>query len=336
VTPSRDHGGGIDAAIARYGGTRAEWIDLSTGINPSPYPLPELHQDVWSALPDHSRIETLEDAARSFWGVPPALQIVSAGGASALIAALPHVIAGQTVNIPSPTYNEHKAAFEANGWRDTDGKADATVLVHPNNPDGRFWDDTPRDGVGQLIVDESFCDPTPDRSFVRGYSTSRVDTEDFSKTTTYAETRQTPPIILKSFGKFWGLAGLRLGFAICAPDIATKLRDQLGPWAVSGPACQIGALALKDKDWAARTRERLNSAALRMDRLLAASGFVHEGGTGLFRLVEVKDAKTTQDHLARHHILTRIFPYSDTWLRFGLPGAPAQWDQLETALKTHP
>ena len=136
-------------------------------------------------------------------------------------------------------------------------------------------------------------------------------------------------VVLKSFGKFWGLAGMRLGFAIAQPTTIARMRDMIGPWAVSGPALRIGAVALEDHDWAAATRQRLTQDAARLDALINAPVV---GGTSLFSLYDVGDAKTWQDRLAAHHVWSRIFPYSSRWVRLGLPGTPAQWEHLERAL----
>lgn len=308
MTTPRDHGGGLDAAVATYGGTRADWLDLSTGINPQPYPVGDIGADIWTALPDQSAMDRLLAAARAFWTMPDGAHIVAAGGASALIAQMPQVWGGTRVTIPAPTYNEHAAAFQAQGWHvQADGQADVRVLVHPNNPDGRLW---PTDRPPcPTIIDESFCDVTPKASHV-------------------AQAANPDCVILKSFGKFWGLAGLRLGFAICPPVVARKLRDGLGPWAVSGPALEIGARALEDVAWADTTRARLVADAARLDKMV---GWPVVGGTDLFRLYEVDDAAAMQDKLARGHVWSRIFPYSKTWIRLGLPH-PDRWDHLKAAL----
>ncbi len=302
----RDHGGGLDAAVAAYGGVRSDWLDLSTGINPVPYPVGEITAGAWTALPDQGAMDRLLAAARVFWNVPDGAEVVAANGASALIAAMPHVWDGTRVSIPAPTYNEHAAAFAANGWQ-VGERGDVHVVVHPNNPDGRVWGDAP--SARSIVIDESFCDVMPEASHV-------------------ARAVHPDTVILKSFGKFWGLAGARLGFAICAPEIAQKLRDQLGPWAVAGPALEIGARALEDVAWAEATRDRLATDAKRLDDLV---GWDLVGGTDLFRTYAVPDAAATQDKLARGHVWSRIFPYSKTWIRLGLP-APDQWDQLEAAL----
>ena len=311
MIPNRDHGGGVDAAMAIYGGKRTDWLDLSTGINPVPYPIPTLAADAWSALPDKDAFARLHALARSFWQVPPDAAVIGAAGASAIIAALPRLAAAGQVNIPGPTYNEHGAAFRAAGWTVDDVAQDAIVAVHPNNPDGRLWQ-VSHLNAPLTIIDESFCDVAPELSLIN--LAARPGT-----------------IVLKSFGKFWGLAGLRLGFAIGDPALIGKLGDMLGPWQISGPALAIGAEALADPQWADDTRVRLRSDAARLDQLLSSKGAQPLGGTSLFRLYEVQDAKAAQHQLAQHHVWSRIFPYADNWLRLGLP-APDRWTQLEAAL----
>ena len=307
----RDHGGGLDAAIAAYGGTRGDWLDLSTGINPVPYTMPVLPDDAWTALPDEAAFARLYARARQFWNVPDQAAILGATGASAIIAALPHVFPKGEVCIPGPTYNEHAAAFSAAGWGLGHDPSHALVAVHPNNPDGHIWQ------VSDLIsaytiIDESFCDISPDQSLIQ--LSARPGT-----------------VVLKSFGKFWGLAGLRLGFAIGDPAIIAKLTDLLGPWQISGPALAIGAAALADPAWANETRTRLTHDAARLDRLVTARGAEVVGGTTLFRLYKVDNAQALQDRLAQHHIWSRVFPYAPDWLRLGLPAA-VRWAQLEAAI----
>jgi cobalamin biosynthetic protein CobC len=312
VRSTRDHGGRIDSAVQEYGGTRANWIDLSTGINPQPYPLPAFEPEDWTALPDRNAQQALVDAARDFWAVPIDAGVLAAPGASALIARIPGLAAAARVQITTPTYNEHAAAFSAKGWSvQSRGPVEARVLVHPNNPDGRFWqaDDADSD---LTVIDESFCDVAPRASLVELASRPGC-------------------IVLKSFGKFWGLAGLRLGFAIAAPGTIDRLSERLGPWPVSGPALRVGAQALTDRDWADQARARLKRDADRLDRLMTARGAEIAGGTDLFRLYSVDDASAWQDRLARHHIWTRTFPYSARFLRLGLPPIDG-WQRLEDAL----
>ncbi|MDA8747290.1 pyridoxal phosphate-dependent class II aminotransferase [Litoreibacter sp.] len=332
MTDTRDHGGGLDAAILQYGGARGDWLDLSTGINPVPYPIGEISHDAWTALPDQGAFDRLTGAARRFWNVPDSAQIVPAPGASALIARMPELTDFTGAYIPGPTYNEHAAAFAAAHKLHDPEDADAPthIYVHPNNPTGRLW---PAEAIGKAsltIIDESFCDVTPAASHVGFAADPGV-------------------VVLKSFGKFWGLAGLRLGFAIAAPrtlapvdmiDVGigdpemvprASLTDMLGPWAVSGPGLDIAARALNDVAWAEATRARLAQDADRMDQLMTRAGASVVGGTSLFRLYDVGDAAAWQDRLAKGHIWSRIFPYSDSWLRLGLP-APNRWAQLEAVL----
>ncbi|WP_238941232.1 threonine-phosphate decarboxylase [Jannaschia sp. Os4] len=301
----RDHGGGLAAARARWGGEAAEWLDLSTGINPVPYPLPDLIARDWQALPDADAFAALEAAARAFWDVPDAAMVLAAPGASALIAKLPMLAPPGPVRIPGPTYNEHAAAFRAHSV--PEGQGDALVVVHPNNPDGRLSSEA----AAFTVIDESFCDVTPEATRI-------------------AEAAAPGRVVLKSFGKFWGLAGLRLGFAIGHPGTLAPLAEAIGPWAVSGPALRIGARALSDPGWARATRARLATDAARLDALMAPHGAL-AGGTDLFRLWSVPDAESFAERMGRARILVRTFPYSGTWVRLGLP-APGGWARLEAAL----
>jgi len=307
----RDHGGSLDAAVAKFGGHRKDWIDLSTGINPLPYPVGPISQPAWTALPDATAQTTLTNAAREYWNVPNDMSVLAAPGASALIARLPGLWPVGRVDVPTPTYNEHAAAFSAHNWIEDAEAPLVRVLVHPNNPTGHWYH--PADlSAPFTIIDESFADVSPERSLI-------------------AQAANGNCIVLKSFGKFWGLAGMRLGFAIGPSDLIARLAEMLGPWPVSGPALEIGAVALQDFDWTNQTRKRLNTDAARLDALMMGAGAAVEGGTSLFRLYGVDDAKEWQVRLAKHRIWTRIFPYSKTFIRLGLP-APADWPRLEDAL----
>ena len=300
-----DHGGGVDAARARYGGARADWLDLSTGIDPVPYPA-VVGAEAWGALPDTAAAEALVGAARTFWRVPEGAAVLAAPGASALIARIPHLWPAARVRIDPPTYNEHGRSFVAAGWTVTPQDAPVRVLVHPNNPDGRLAQRS--DLADVTIVDESFCDTMPAASLI-------------------AEAARPGVVVLKSFGKFWGLAGLRLGFAIGDPVLLARLAQALGPWPVSGPALEIGARALGDEAWAVATRERLARDARRLDDL---TGLPLIGGTDLFRLYDTGDARALQHRLAERRIWSRVFPWSPRAIRLGLPG-PDGWDRLAAA-----
>ncbi len=318
-----DHGGGLDAAAARFGTPREAWIDLSTGINPEPYPLPRLDASLWHRLPDRDLDRALRSAAALCYAAPDADRVVAAPGSQAVIQWLPRLLAPTRVAVISPTYNEHGASWAAAGHavEEIDGRkvpAGTAVLVvtNPNNPDGRTL--TPDAllalGCGRLlVVDEAFCDTEPTLSLA-----PFVDEGD--------------TVVLRSFGKFFGLAGLRLGFAVASEPWAGRLRRALGPWAVGGPAARIGALALSDRAWIAATRKTLGTAAGRLRALFAAAGLDVVGGTDLFLLVEHREARSLFEHLASAAILVRRFPARPTWLRFGLPGSDTDWRRLEQAL----
>ncbi|PCD76883.1 threonine-phosphate decarboxylase CobD [Pseudothioclava arenosa] len=322
-TPPRDHGGNLDAAIARLGGTRADWIDLSTGINPIPYPLPPIPADAWAALPRKSEMAALALAAARAYGT--ALAVVPLAGAQSAIQLVPHLRVPGCARVLAPTYNEHAGALRAMGWQveevaQPEGLvgADLAVVVNPNNPDGRTH--APADlrtlagQVGFLVVDESFADPEPHLSLANtSYIPSNV-------------------LILKSFGKFYGLAGLRLGFALAGPEIAARLRDLAGPWPIAGPAISVAIQALADDAWKADTIARLARDAARLDALALAEGWDVVGGTTLFRTYATPDAQSAQERLARARIWTRIFPYSAHWIRLGLPGPEVDWLRLSKAL----
>jgi cobalamin biosynthetic protein CobC len=310
---TRDHGGRLDAAVARFGGTRADWIDLSTGINPVPYPIGHIPPAAWTDLPDARAGQGFLDAVHSHWAIPQGASVLAVPGLSSVIAQIPYLVAPAQVRITHPTYNEHAAAFHAAGWEVvSDDAAKARVAVHPNNPDGRWFDDA--DTAASLsVIDESFCDPTPDRSLI--HLATRPGT-----------------LILKSFGKFWGLAGLRLGVVIGDPALVAALAARIGPWPVSGPALEIGTIALTDPHWTSSTIDRLTRDAARLDTAVLPTGATLTGGTPLFRLYDHPQAADLHHHLAEHHIWSRVFPWSATALRLGLPG-PDDWPRVVDALE---
>lgn len=313
MTQKRDHGGGIDAAIAQYGGARSEWLDLSTGINPNPFPLPPFTSENWGSLPDVKLFKDLEVAARRFWNIPKEAAVLAVPGASSAIARIPNLSTTKgSVRIVTETYNEHASAFRTAGWQVSARGQDASVTVHPNNPTAEFVSAPNIPKTPLTIIDESFCDIAPDHSHIE-------------------MARNAGTIILKSFGKFWGLAGLRLGFAIGDPTLIHELRETIGPWQVSGPALVTGITALNDFEWAQNTRENLKQDAQRMDALLTRAGAKIVGGSTLFQLYSVDNAQAWQDKLAKGKVLSRVFPYSQNWLRLGLPH-PDRWDQLEGVL----
>ncbi|WP_104020250.1 threonine-phosphate decarboxylase CobD [Roseovarius nitratireducens] len=320
----RDHGGDLDAAQRRFGGDAADWLDLSTGINPVPYPLPALPPRAFAVLPTRADMARLRAAAAEAYGTRA--HITPLAGAQAAIQAVPQLVAPGRARVLVPTYNEHAAALRAGGWTvdealslDALAGADCAVVVNPNNPDGTRHDPDRlmalADRVRLLVVDESFADPEPRLSLAPRLHDGPENI-----------------LVLRSFGKFYGLAGLRLGFALSSPEIARHLAGMAGPWPVSGPAITVGAQALRDTAWQAETAARLTGDAARLDALSLRAGWSLVGGTPLFRTYATPDAVAAQEHLARHRIWSRIFPYSRHWLRLGLAGTAAEWQRLDTAL----
>ncbi len=325
------HGGDLTGAIACHGGAPGSWLDLSTGINPWSWPIPQhLPESVWQRLPSRTETEALLDAARKTYGVPDGVDIAAAAGTQALIQLLPYLAVPGPVAIVGPTYNEHAAA-----WRNVGHPAVAidhlgacpenavhAVVVNPNNPDGRVTDRAVLTRTaaqleargGWLVVDEAFADVDPAISAV-------------------ALCPDWPVLILRSFGKFYGLAGLRLGFAIAAPDTIGRISAALGPWPCSGPALLIGTKALDDQPWAERTRRALEQQARKLDQVLGNAGFTIAGGTPLFRLARHPLALKRHAALAQRHIWCRKFDWANDLLRFGLPADAAGLDRLAVALR---
>lgn len=314
-----DHGGDLAEAVARFGGRAADWLDLSTGINPVPYPVEAIPAEAWARLPDSAATAAAEAAARGAYGVAEGAVAVAGAGASALILAMPRLLRPGTVAIPGPTYNEHAAAFRAAGWTVVERPGPGTtaaVIVNPNNPDGRRWEPGEiallAEALPLVVVDESFMDLTPEGSVA-------------------AEARDGL-VVLRSFGKFYGLAGARLGFAVTGLGTARRLRALIGPWPVSGPALALGSRALADRPWVEAARARIRADCARLVALGEAAGWRLVGEAGLFATFETPDAAAAQARLADARIWSRVFPWSERWLRLGLPGDAAGWRRLEAAL----
>lgn len=326
--PILEHGGNLDAAAARYGIARAQWLDLSTGINPCAYPIGEVDAGLWARLPETGAEAALTDAARAYYGVPAAARVVAAPGTQALIQLLPRLRGPSRVSVIGPTYAEHAHCWRAAGHAVAergaeagfDPAADVCVVVQPNNPDGHaiaaealLAEAGRRAGSGGwLVVDEAFADVMPEVSLAAAAGAPGL-------------------IILRSFGKFFGLAGARLGFALGDAETAAMITRALGPWAVAGPSLMIGARALADGDWIAKARARLAADAARLDGIVTAAGHRVVGGTDLFRLVE---AATPDLHegLARQAVWTRAFAGRPGLVRFGLPADAAGFERLAEAL----
>mgnify|MGYP005984248307 CR=1 FL=1 len=317
------HGGRLDAACAQFGGGREEWLDLSTGINPCPWPVPADLAPDWHALPDPSALARLEGIAATYFGVDPSLCCAVPGSEIGL--RLVAAILGLPGRYFEPSYRTHAVMFaEAQAVkapRDDDA-ANALVIANPNNPDGRVtslatlrdWLALQEAAGGWLIVDEAFADTMPQISIASEVEPARR------------------LIVMRSFGKFFGLAGARLGFAMAPPDVISALRNLLGDWPLSGAAIAIGERAYADSAWIDATRTALAKRAEQFDRILSHHGFAPQGASPLFRLVRAKNAGALFDHLARHRILTRPFADRSDWLRFGVPADQAQMQRVARAL----
>ena len=317
------HGGALDAARAMFPEAPEPWIDLSTGINPVAYPLGDIPGTAWTRLPDAAALATLEEAARRRYRVSAMADVVAAPGTQAIIQRLPALAAGHDVRVLGRTYGEYARVFaEARGrvvpTIDRLDGADVAIVVNPNNPDGRLVapDDlaTVARRVGLLVVDEAFVD-------------ALAPTESLAPRLPLGRT-----LVLRSFGKMYGLPGLRLGFAVAPHDVAEALRRMLGPWPVGGPAISVASRALADDEWLAASRARLASDAARLTVLLGTVGARPLGGTPLFGLFEHPAAPGLFATLVRHGVLARPFAGEPTWLRFGMPGPEAAWARLDAAL----
>lgn len=316
------HGGDLGAVRSRYPNAPQPWLDLSTGINPHAYPTVGIEPEAWSRLPGRAALDDLIAAAGRRYGIAGDDHVVAAPGTQALIQLLPRLVPACDVAVVGPTYEEHEIAWRRQGHqvRTVDdigqaGDAQVVIVVNPDNPTGRLI--SPRNlrpPERLLVVDEAFNDFLPATASLAGALPPRT-------------------VVLRSFGKTYGLGGLRLGFAIAPVDLAARLRDEFGPWAVSGPALAIGRRALSDDRWLQDMKERLEVDGRRLDAILEAAGLASLGGTHLFRLVAHPQAPGIVDRLAHHGIHVRAFPKRAGWLRFGLPGSDRDFERLAAALK---
>lgn len=304
------------------------WVDLSTGINPWAYPVPPSLPDDLTALPDEDRLQALHQIASSAYGAPGGEYVAACAGTQALIGVLPWLWPQSEIAIVEPTYAEHAACWQAAGASvrsvahvEQLFSASAGVICTPNNPDGRVVErDTLRalaDHMaargGVLVVDEAFADlhDAPGAASLLPHPAL---------------------IVLRSFGKAYGLAGIRLGFALASCQRIARLRQVMGPWPVSGQALRVGAAALDDTPWRAQMRQATGQAAGRMDHVLRDAGMEIVGGTTLFRLARTPKAAEIFQRLGQKGIMVRSFSSQPTWLRFGLPRDEEQWRRLMAAL----
>lgn len=323
------HGGQLDAAVEKYGGEKSKWLDLSTGINPNCWKIPELEDQLWARLPDANLYADCASAARKVFGVPQDAHISLASGSQMHIQNLPALFKPQPVALVGFSYQEHGICWQREGHEVyvTDGleSAEATarivVVVNPNNPDGRIFDRETLAALarrlgakgGLLVVDEAFGEVAPNASIADQAGREGL-------------------VVLRSLGKFYGLAGVRLGAALTNASLGQRLDSRLGPWAVSGPALKIGATAWADTKWQNRTLNKLQVWREELEILLQGNGLRVVGGTSLFVLASHDDVAGLAEHLAKKRILVRQFPGQMKWLRFGIAGKKSNLNRLGKAL----
>tara|TARA_B110000438_G_scaffold241576_1_gene240751 strand:- start:48 stop:1010 length:963 start_codon:yes stop_codon:yes gene_type:complete len=304
------------------------WLDLSTGVNLRAYPNVNLTDSSLKLLPQQEQMEKLLAAARKFYKVPSDMGIVAAPGSQVLIQQLPTLSSHQRVSIVGPTYAEHARNWKERGhvvgMVDCLTKiqdAEIVVIVNPNNPNGKtaacndllsIAKETNKIN-GLLVIDEAFADALPEVSIIPHLKNDSI-------------------VVLRSFGKFFGLPGIRLGFAIGPLNQINLLKKRLGPWAVSGPALEIGARAFNDTQWIKDTRTQLIKRCKILDAIFHRAGLKVLGGTSLFRLIENESAQKLFSHLGKLGIYVRKFPEHESWLRMGVPDTKSDFARLEKAL----
>lgn len=324
-----EHGGRLRRAAAASSQPVEAWIDLSTGVGPFAYPVAGIPAACWRRLPEDD--DGLLAAARAYYGADALLPV---DGSQCAIQLLPRLLGSRRVAVVSPAYAEHAHAWRQSGsevheldYASVDAALDAfdaVVLVNPNNPTGEYrpkqdllrWHEALSARGGWLVVDEAFMDPTPDLSLVGAASRKGL-------------------VVLRSFGKFFGCPGARLGFVAAHPDWLEALRRQVGPWPVSGPARWVGIQALNDAAWCEKTRRRLGHASRDLAELLTRHGLPLAGGTPLFQWVQTAQAQAVYGHFLDRQILLRWFPALNG-LRFGLPDTADEWHRLRDALREIP
>jgi cobalamin biosynthesis protein CobC len=312
------------------GGTRVEdWIDLSTGVSPYPWPIPEIPLRCWTRLPEDD--DGLLEAACAYYG---ARELLAVDGTQCAIQLLPSLRKPSRVAVLGPTYAEHAHAWRQNGHDvvelDADGvddkldALDVIVVVNPNNPTGEYrardalmrWYEALRARCGWLVVDEAFMDATPQFSVI-------------------AEAHRDGLIVLRSFGKFFGCPGARLGFVAAHHELLRRLRELAGPWPISGAARWIGRLALADAAWHEAARALLAAKSQALGELLQSHGLPPTGGTALFQWIKTGQSEHSSAYFSERRILVRLFTQPRS-LRFGLPGSADEWQKLERALADMP
>jgi cobalamin biosynthetic protein CobC len=321
------HGGNLHEAAERYGIPYPQWLDLSTGINPHGYPVPPVPADAWRRLPDEG--DDFAACAARYYGAPDAAHVLPVAGSQAAIRALPALLPRAQVGIAPLPYSEYAPAFERAGhqvmpldvsWETLPDTLTHVAVANPNNPTAEHlsaarllhWHAQLSARGGTLLVDEAFADTMPSASLA-------------------ASTHRDGLIVLRSAGKFFGLAGVRAGFVLGAPALLESLRRTLGAWTVSGPARHAVKAAFADDAWQRQMRTRLDGESARLIELLHAQGFATRS-TPLFAWTDDTRAAALHEQLARRGVWTRLFTSSGS-VRFGLPASEAQWARFDESLR---
>lgn len=310
------HGGRLDAAAALYPDAPGPWLDLSTGINPVAWQPPPALTVEWQRLPSPVALKELEANAAAFFGAS-ASSVAAVPGTEIALRMLGRFDLPAPYHYVAPTYRTHAEVFENAspiGAGDASRVSGTLLLANPNNPDGRLLSCATLRALARerwLIVDEAFADCDPAWSIVPDLPEKVV--------------------VLRSFGKFFGLAGARLGFVIGPADVIAHVRAMLGDWPVCAAAIAFGTAAYRDTAWVEATRARLVEDARALDTVLQLHGLQASGACPLFRLVRC-DAKLFA-RLANAGILTRPFDYAAGLMRIGLPPDRAALTRLDSALR---
>lgn len=324
-----EHGGCLQQVAAQYHIPLKEWIDLSTGINPDAWPVPDIPASAWARLPETN--DKLVDVATQYYDCENLLPVA---GSQAAIQALPRLKIKSRIGMLQPAYAEHAHAWQQAGHDvivinheniDTSiDDIDSLLIINPNNPTGRYfsahtllnWHQRLQQKNGWLIVDEAFMDITPENSMATHSQLNGL-------------------IVLRSLGKFFGLAGARVGFVLAQSDLLEQLSDMLGPWPVTGPSRHIASKALIDTHWQTKTRQKLISQGQQLQDLLIRYNLNPTGKCALFQWVEHPDFALLAEHFRQQGILVREFK-NPASLRFGLPANNQQWQRLENAIQNIP
>jgi cobalamin biosynthetic protein CobC len=327
MTRSIAHGGNLHEAARRYDIPYGDWLDLSTGINPHGYPVPPVPADAWRRLPDDG--DGFAARAARYYGAPAATHVLPVAGSQAAIRTLPLLLTPACVGIAPLTYGEYAPAFARAGHRVTPldvsratlpDEITHAVVVNPNNPTAEHlsastllqWHEALVRRGGTLLIDEAFADAMPTASLA-------------------AFTDRAGLVVLRSPGKFFGLAGVRAGFVLAQPALLDPLGEALGAWTVSGPARHAVSAAFDDTTWQQQMRAQLAVESTRLVTLLQSQGLSMQA-TPLFAWTADSRAQALHHALAQRGVWTRFFAQPAS-VRFGLPATEAEWTRVEQSLR---